>query len=148
MTTIYRAKKIITLNASRPEARYVAVRDGRILGVGELDELAGWGAYRLNEDFADKILMPGFVEGHAHTMEGTLWRNVYCGYFDRTDPDGRVWPGVKSIADVLARLRSAEAELSPASTCKSSAPMPFQRTSATPSLRLPSTLRARPKVPR
>ena len=111
MTTIYRAKKIITLNASRPEARYVAVRDGRILGVGELDELAGWGAYRLNEDFADKILMPGFVEGHAHTMEGTLWRNVYCGYFDRTDPDGRVWPGVKSIADVLARLRSAEAEL-------------------------------------
>ena len=110
--TIYRARKIITMNPARPEASHVAVRDGRILGAGTLKELEGWGAYELDERFADKVLMPGMVEGHAHTMEGTLWRNVYVGYFDRMDPDGTVWPGLKSIDAVLARLAEAEAELS------------------------------------
>ena len=40
--------------------------------------------------------MPGFVEGHAHVMEGSLWSKVYCGWFDRADPDGKLWSGVKS----------------------------------------------------
>ena len=31
-TIVYSAKKIITMNPSRPEATHVAVRDGRILG--------------------------------------------------------------------------------------------------------------------
>ena len=110
--TIYAARKIITMNPARPEASHVAVRDGRILGAGTLKELEGWGAYELDERFADKVLMPGMVEGHAHTMEGTLWRNVYVGYFDRMDPDGTVWPGLKSIDAVLARLAEAEAVLS------------------------------------
>lgn len=110
-TTIYSAKKIITMNPSRPEASHVAVREGRILGAGTLEELATWGAYTLDTRFADKVLLPGFVEGHAHTMEGSLWQNVYCGWFDRMDPDGKIWPGVKSIEAVLERLREAEAKL-------------------------------------
>lgn len=109
--TIYRARRIITMNPSRPEADHVAVRDGRILGAGTLDELAGWGAYVLDTRFADKILMPGLVEGHSHVMEGTFWRYVYCGYFDRLDPDGHMWPGVTSIDDVVSRLAEAEATL-------------------------------------
>jgi predicted amidohydrolase YtcJ len=108
-TTIFSAKKIITMNPSRPDATHVAVREGRILAVGDLSELATWGEYTLDERFADKVLMPGFVEGHAHTMEGTLWRYVYCGFFDRMDPNGKVWNGVTSIEDVLARLKDAEA---------------------------------------
>jgi len=36
MTTIYRARKIITMNPSRPVATHVAVKDGRILGAGSL----------------------------------------------------------------------------------------------------------------
>ena len=53
--------------------------------------------------------MPGLVEGHSHVAEGSMWRFVYCGYFDRTDPDGKVWGGAKSIEDVIARLHEAEA---------------------------------------
>ena len=48
------------------------------------------------------------IEGHAHTMEGTLWRNVYVGWFDRMDPDGKVWDGVKTIEGVLERLSEAD----------------------------------------
>ena len=41
MITIYRAKRILTMNPAQPEATHVAVRDGRILGAGPLDALAG-----------------------------------------------------------------------------------------------------------
>ncbi|WP_293448527.1 amidohydrolase [Planktotalea sp.] len=110
-TIIYSAQKIITMNPSRPNATHVAVQGGRILAVGDLTELETWGPYRLDESFADKILMPGLVEGHAHTMEGTLWRNVYCGFFDRADPDGKTWDGVKTIQAIQDRLIEAEAKL-------------------------------------
>ena len=109
--TIFIAKKIITMNPSRPEATHVAVREGRILGAGSLEELTTWGDYTLDESFADKVLMPGFVEGHAHSMEGSLWSKVYCGWFDRFDPSGRMWTGVKSVDALVERLRVAEAAL-------------------------------------
>lgn len=76
-TTIYPARKILTLNHSRPEAPHVAVRDGRVLGAGTLDELRGWGVSDVDARFADKMLMPGLVEGHCHLMAGALWRHAY-----------------------------------------------------------------------
>ena len=110
-TSIFRAKKIITMNPNQPETTHVAVRDGRILGTGTLEELAIWGDYTLDDTFHDKILMPGLVEGHAHVMAGTLWRHVYCGYFDRLDPDGNIWHGTKTITGVIELLQVAESKL-------------------------------------
>jgi predicted amidohydrolase YtcJ len=112
--TIFRARLIRTMDPARPEATHVAVRDGRVLGVGDRETLAGWGPHELDERFAGQVLLPGFVEGHSHLMEGALWRHVYCGRFDRMDPDGRVWPGVGSIDAVVARLREALATHDPA----------------------------------
>ncbi len=116
MNTIYSARKIITMNPAKPEATHVAVREGRIVGTGNLEELVRWGEYELDEQFSDKILMPGLIEGHAHAMEGTLWRYVYCGYFDRMDPDGKMWAGVQDIGGVLDRLKEAEAQMEDADT--------------------------------
>ena len=106
-TTIYSAKRILTMNPARPEATHVAVREGRILAVGTLEECASWGAYTLDARFADKVFMPGLIEGHSHTTEGTYWRYTYVGNFDRTDPDGRLWAGAHSIDAVVARLKAA-----------------------------------------
>ena len=111
MTTIYSAKKIITMNPARPFATHIAVKDGKILGTGVLDELSKWGEFKLDDAFKNKIIMPGFVEGHAHTMEGTLWRYVYCGFFDRTDPDGKTWEGAKTLDTVLERLIEADKKI-------------------------------------
>jgi len=111
MITIFKAQKIITMNSSRPTATHVAVRDGRILGVGSMEELATWGEHKLDEQFSDKVLMPGLVEGHAHTMEGSLWQKIYCGYFDRMDPDGKIWSGLKTIDAVIERLIEAETNM-------------------------------------
>lgn len=109
--TIFHARRILTMNASRPFASHVAVRGGRILGAGELAELEGWGPYRLDESFADRVLMPGLVEGHSHVMDGSVWRFPYVGYYDRRGPDGKVSPGLTSIEAVVERLREAEAAL-------------------------------------
>ena len=111
-TTIYRARKILTMNPRRPEATHVAVRDGRILGTGALEDLAGWGEHELDERFADKVIVPGFVEGHCHSWEGGAWEDTYLGFFDRTAPDGVVHRGLKSIDEVVERFRSAEARFS------------------------------------
>jgi len=72
------------MNPARPHATHVATRNGLILGAGSLEELEGWGKYELDQRFADKILMPGFVEGHSHAMEGTLWSYTYIGFLRRT----------------------------------------------------------------
>lgn len=108
---IHSARRILTMNPARPEATHVAVRDGRILGVGTLEELAGWGPHSLDDRFADKVLMPGLVEGHTHLMAGTLWRYTYCGFFDVVDPDGRKVGGSPSLDAVVRALASAEAAL-------------------------------------
>ena len=109
--TIFSARKILTMNTYQPVATHVAVREGRILGTGSLDELAEWGDYTIDNSFADKVLLPGFVEAHCHAMNGSVWENTYVGYFDRTDPDGRVWLGIKDLDGVLDRLREIERTL-------------------------------------
>ena len=108
-TTIYCARRIITMNPRRPAATHVAVRDGHILGTGTLEDLVGWGAHELDDRFADKVLMPGFVEGHCHSWEGSAWEDTYLGFFDRTAPDGVLHPGLKSIDKVVERFRAAAA---------------------------------------
>ena len=109
--TIFSARKILTMNTYQPVTTHVAVRGGRILGTGSLDELAEWGDYTIDKSFADKVLLPGFVEAHCHAMNGSVWENTYVGYFDRTDPDGRVWLGIKDLDGVLDRLREIERTL-------------------------------------
>lgn len=111
MITIYPAKKILTMNPVRPVVSHVAVRDGAIVGAGSLAELEGFGEYTINESFIDKVLMPGMVEGHSHAVEGKWWRYVYCGFFDRMDPHGKVWSGLKSVTEVVARLQEIEQTL-------------------------------------
>jgi predicted amidohydrolase YtcJ len=111
MITVYEARKILTMNPARPVATHVAVRDGIVLGAGTREELAGWGPQTLDRRFAEKVLMPGLVEGHSHASEGNFWRFVYVGFFDRLDPEGRLWPGARSIDAILARLVAAEAAL-------------------------------------
>src|SRR6185437_15324000 len=87
-TIVYAARRIVTMNPNNPFATHVAVRDGRILGAGTLETLRGWGRFDLDERFKDKVILPGFVEGHSHAYEGGVWKFPYVGYFDRVSPEG------------------------------------------------------------
>ena len=115
-TTIYPAKRIITMNPAFPFAEAVAVRDGRVLGVGTVEELAGWGEHTVDNSFADKVLTPGFIEAHTHVMSGGVWQFPYVGFFDRKDPQGRLWTGCKNIDEVLDRLAEHESTITDPAT--------------------------------
>ena len=109
--TIFQSKKIITMNPSNPEGTHIAIKEGRILGVGSLDDVAGWGAYTLDDAFKDKVIIPGFVEAHGHVLEGIYWAFPYVGYFDRLSPDGTLCPGCKSIDEIVAALKKLDAQM-------------------------------------
>ena len=110
-TTVYTARKILTLNPMQPDATHVAVRDGRILAVGSLARMREWGEFDLDDRFAGKVLMPGLVEGHCHLKEGSMWEMPYLGWFDRRDPAGKTWPGLRSMDAVVKRLVEIEAQM-------------------------------------
>ena len=109
--TVFAAKKIITMNSYLAEATHVAVRDGRILGVGNLQQMEQFGGYTLDKQFADKVLMPGFVEGHCHAKEGGIWEHAYVGFQDRYDPNGKLWRGADSFDAVIEVLTEAAKQL-------------------------------------
>ncbi|MEY2952054.1 MAG: hypothetical protein RLZZ401_141 [Pseudomonadota bacterium] len=113
--TVFQARKVLTMNPTRPCATHVAVREGRILGVGSPEELSAWGPAELDTRFADKVLLPGLVEGHSHLMAGALWRYAYVGYHDCLDPDNRVAPGAPSLDAVVAALAHVAAAKADAS---------------------------------
>ena len=72
---IYPAREIITLDPARPNARAVAVRGDRILGVGPLEELkraAGLEAYTIDTTFADQVIVPGLIAQHDHPLLAAL----------------------------------------------------------------------------
>lgn len=110
-TTVYRARKILTMNPLQPQATHVAVREGRILAVGGLADMPPHGDFELDSRFDDRVLLPGLVEGHCHLKEGGMWSHPYLGWFERRDPQGRRWPGLRSMEAVVARLREIDAEL-------------------------------------
>lgn len=109
--TIYPARRVHTMDPARPVADAVAVAGDRIRAVGSLDELAAYGPARVDDRYADCVLLPGFVEAHAHVMGGGMWKHTYAGYFERLSPDGRRWPGCRSLEAVVERLREAETAL-------------------------------------
>ncbi|MGJ5050932.1 amidohydrolase [Bradyrhizobium oligotrophicum] len=109
-TVVYAARRIVTMNPSRPFATHVAVREGRIVAVGSEAEIAQFAPDgRIDTRFRDKVLLPGFVEGHSHIMEGMMWSLPYVGAFERRSPEGRAVAGVPNIDAIVARLREAEA---------------------------------------
>jgi predicted amidohydrolase YtcJ len=113
--TIYTAKTILTQDPGTPVAEAVAVMDGKILGVGTLDEVKGWaagGAVEIDRQFEDAVIVPGFIEAHMHPqITGVLWFGVYVGRFDRTAPDGTPVTGLETKDAVLDRLKDAAAKL-------------------------------------
>ena len=79
-TTIYTGGDIITMDDANPQVEAVAVKDGKILAVGDLSAVettAGPGAKAVN--LGGKTLMPSFIDAHGHFMNAPrliTWANV------------------------------------------------------------------------
>ncbi|MFM8411996.1 MAG: amidohydrolase [Alphaproteobacteria bacterium] len=110
-TTVFTARKIVTLNPSTPEATAVAVREGRILAVGTLEECASWGPHTVDRRFEGEVLVPGFVEAHGHTADGMVSMLPYVGFHDFPLADGGVARGVHGYDELIEVLKKADAAL-------------------------------------
>ena len=119
-TKIFTARKIITMVPEQPFATAVAVKNGRILAVGELEDVAYWierspfAPYEVDTTFQDRVLMPGLVDAHTHLELQAL---IYSGHFVAQIPwprtNGGFFPVYPTKQDVLDRLKALDRELPP-----------------------------------
>jgi predicted amidohydrolase YtcJ len=110
-TIVYSARRILTMNPNQPSATHVAVRDGRILGAGTLDQLKGWGKFDLDERFSRQGDPARFCRRPQPRLRRRCVEIPYVGYFDRISPEGKRFKGLKSIEEVVAALAAHEKTL-------------------------------------
>lgn len=94
---------ITTMDAKAPKAQALAVRDGRIVAVGDtamVNRLAGSSTRVV--DAGGRALIPGLTDSHMHGIRAALSYSTEVN-----------WIGASSIPEALARLR-AKAAASPA----------------------------------
>ena len=108
--TVFTARKIITMDLSLPEATAVAVSGDKIIAVGSKEDMKPWGRNRsltFDDRFADKVLMPGFIDNHVHPFLGAIltpmeiiapepWRM----------PGGEILPAANTPEQYMARLKA------------------------------------------
>ncbi|WP_407553467.1 amidohydrolase [Streptomyces sp. Pv4-95] len=69
--TVLTGARVRTLDPERPWAEAVAVKDGRIVAVGDERDVRDWrGAATEIVDLAGATLTPGLVDGHSHPVWG------------------------------------------------------------------------------
>jgi predicted amidohydrolase YtcJ len=89
--------KLVTLDAARPRAEAIAIRDGRILAVGgsaDIEGLAGPATRRI--DLAGRTVIPGLIDSHIHAIRAGL-----------TFATEVHWIGARSLAEALGRITAA-----------------------------------------
>ena len=70
--TILTGAQVVTLDPARPSAEAVAIKDGRILAVGDEREIRSLrGSATETVHLAGATLTPGLVDGHTHPVLGT-----------------------------------------------------------------------------
>jgi len=93
---------VITVDADRPEAEAVAIKDGRILAVGSAEAIAAHAGEATEIiDLDGRVAMPGFIEGHGHF----LGMGQALMILD-------LMP-TRSFADIVAMVADAAAEAEP-----------------------------------
>ena len=112
-STIFVARSFITMDDSRPRATAVAVEDGVIVAVGEIDEVvdAVGPDHVVDDTLADHTVITGFIDQHLHPFlaASTLTTEIIAPE-DWVLPE-RVHPAASTPADFDERLVAAHQRL-------------------------------------
>lgn len=91
------AERVHTLDPARPHARSIAIKGGRVIGVGTLADVRDWrGAGTEVIDLGAATVTPGLVDGHAHPLVGADMTN------------GVDLSAVSSVDELIAALRAED----------------------------------------
>jgi predicted amidohydrolase YtcJ len=108
-TTIYLGREILTMDARKPRAEALAVRDGRFVAVGaraEVEAAVGKEA-KVDASFADKVLIAGFVEQHVHPVLAALTMSTQVISIEDWDAMDGFSPAVRDPKGYEERLFKA-----------------------------------------
>ncbi len=112
--TVFTARQIRTMNPPLPTATAVAVRRGMIIEVGTLETMRPWldaHGHRIDDRFADKVLMPGFIDPHLHpSLAAILLPMHFITAMEWRLPD-RVVPPIKGHNAYFDRLKEIDNSL-------------------------------------
>ena len=110
-TTIYIAKRIITMDDKNATATAVAVTGDRIVSVGSLDSvkkaLAGT-VYSVDSTFDGRYIMPGLIDQHLHPILGALTLSIPVIAPEAWVLPGKIWPAATTHEEYMAALRGIE----------------------------------------
>ncbi len=105
-TVIYPTQSIVTANPAQPVASAVAVRDGKIVGVGQLEALQSeFSTALLDNRYAKSTLIPGLIDPHVHMTLGAMMYGLdWVPPWDMPHPSGII-EGISSKTELLQRIR-------------------------------------------
>src|SRR5688500_2341227 len=110
--TVFRARKVVTMDPGRPTAEAVAVSDGRIVSTGTLASMKPWLSryeHVVDETLAGKVLLPGFIDPPTHFgVSSGFMALTYLGPIDSRGPHG-MNEALTTRQAVLDKLRHAHA---------------------------------------
>ena len=104
--TIFHGGTIVTVNEKQPEVSALAVKDGKIIAVGDEKEIlaAHQGEGTKMVDLQGRTLMPGFVEPHVHISLTSMVEGVSLDLSNFTLP-------YDTIDSLLDKLRAQKEKL-------------------------------------
>ena len=95
--------KVTTLDRANPQAKAVAIRDGRILLAGpEADAMGLAGPATRTIDVGGRRVIPGLIDSHMHIIRGGLNYNMELR-----------WDGVRSLGRAMEMLKAQVAVTPP-----------------------------------
>lgn len=110
--TVFTARRIITMDASLPEATALAVRGERVVEVGTIDSLQPWlrhHEHTIDDRFADDVMIAGLIDPHIHPSLMAILLNCEWIPPEPWDlPGGRV-EAAEGADDFLARVAALHA---------------------------------------
>lgn len=108
--TVFRARKVVTMDPGRPVAEAVAVMEGKVLSTGSVESMRPWLSrypHTFDDTLRDKVILPGLIDPHTHfSLSAGYLALHYVGPIDSPGPTG-MNPGLHSRDEVLAKLREA-----------------------------------------
>lgn len=111
---LYPAKGVVTVTGAGDMAEAVVVEGGRILAVGSREALLdAHPNAKLDQSFADKFIVPGFIDPHIHMVLSSIQYAVPTAPpWPMATPDG-MKDGYPTREAFFARVREVEAEAKP-----------------------------------
>ncbi|MCX2980725.1 amidohydrolase [Halieaceae bacterium IMCC14734] len=112
--TIFTARSIITMDPELPTAEALAVRGDHIVSLGNLADLQKQFLdqdTRVDNRFADKVIMPGFIDPHVHpSIAATILPMEIVAAMAWPTAEGLSEP-VRSAEAFLARLKQLDQQI-------------------------------------